>query len=123
MFNIFGGFDNFDDFFGDSFKSFDEMQSSFEERMKNAPKLNPGQSETTETVDKDGTVTRTEYSMSENGTLSVRTFTSRRIGKEIAEEDPSMKLKRLEADLLKAKESENYEECVKLRDEIKKLKS
>lgn len=119
--NFFGNFNNFFDGFEDDFKG---MQDSFDKQMQDVPELKPGQKEVVESKDKNGNYVRREYYMSESGSISIRTV-SYSSGQSLREDkvDPKQKIKLLESDLERAKAEERYEDCIKIREELKQLKS
>lgn len=117
MFSNF--FENINDFFGD----FKGMQDSFDKQMQEAPELKPGQSEVIESKDENGNYVRKEYHMSETGSITIKTMSYSSSRNDKMSVDPQQKIKLLESDLEKAKAEERYEDCIKIREELKQLKA
>lgn len=101
---------------GDVFDYFEKRSQEMQADLKD---LQEGETKEIESTDEHGTYSKKVISKGLNGSYSIST--SYYTGSKSLTTSKDEKMKALQANLQKAKEEERYEDCIKIRDEIKLL--
>lgn len=114
---MLSNFFKFGFFNDDFFKSFESRTQDMKNELKD---LKDGETKEIETTDENGSYSKKVISKGLNGSYSISTVYYANNANSLPT-SKEQKLKALQADLSKAKEEERYEDCIKLREEIKLL--